>query len=312
MILLTRIFERCIAIGFWLIALSVLGFLIAVWDNPYISLSLDSWWRFIYSTFTSSYFFYHPMYTLQIAKLLLTTLELVLVSTIVSLLISLVLVTFTLKRPRLAKWIYNFFIYVRIVPFIALPLLFNQVFNDSMGTTLQVLDDANYGVFSSSRLWLIITGEGISGSRLSFLLNFLAIAATCSYYILPNTFIIVARATNQVLSYNYVKAVLKTWSSPRIMLVMVLHRLIPTLCKELPVILSTFFFFVGCLEYLFNWRGVGSLFITLLQHRDKYTFEIGVIVFLVGATMILTQAAFNLFAASYDPHKYKELPYEVD
>ncbi|RIY35483.1 hypothetical protein [Psittacicella gerlachiana] len=311
--LITRIFERIFSLMVWLILMSILGFFVASWQNPFIPLNIESWWRFVVSTLTGSYFYYHPMYTAPIVKLIITTLELVTIATVFNLLLSLLLVTFTIKLERVGKIIYQFFTVVRVIPFIALPLLFNQAFTDNnIASTLQALDDVNYGYFSSSRLWLIFTGEGFSGSRLTLVFNFLLIALTASYYILPHTYVVVARATNQILNYSYVKSVSKRWSSFYIMRKAVFHRLVPTVCRELPLVLSTFFFFVCSLEYIFNWRGIGSLFIALMQNRDKFAIEIGVIIFLVGSGLILMQFALTAFGNIYDLNQRKELPYEAD
>ncbi|RIY31532.1 hypothetical protein CJP74_07155 [Psittacicella melopsittaci] len=252
------------------------------------------------------------MYTVSIVKLIITTLELVLTSTIINLFLSLILVTLTIKRQRLGKFIFQFFTVVRVIPFIALPLLFNQAFTDNTGSTLQTLDDVNYGYFSSSRLWLILTGEGFVGSRLSLAINFFLIALTASYYILPQTYIMVARATNQITNYSYVKTVASQWSSGRIMRKIVIHRLVPTICNDFPLVLSTFFFFVCSLEYIFNWRGIGSLLLALMQNRDKFAIEIGVIIFLLGSGLVLMQFAFTAFSNIYDLNQRKELPYEAD
>lgn len=306
----TRLLVRAGIYGIWLLLFSFLSFFIAVWQNPYIPLNLNNWWLFIKSTFTGSYYLYHPMASATIFKLLCITLEMVLAATIICLLLSISLVTTTIKRPRLGKGIYTFMTYFRLVPFIALPLLLNQVFNDSAG--IAFLDDVNFTEASGSRLWVIISNQGVEGARISLIFNFLAIALTCSYYILPNLFVIVSQATRQVCNYNYVKAISKTWSSTRIMRVMVLHRLIPTLCKELPRVLTSFFFFVVCLEYVFGWRGIGSLLVSMLSLRERYSIEIGVCILFLGITIITTHVLFTLIGYLYDSYKYKELPYEID
>ncbi|WP_222987531.1 hypothetical protein [Psittacicella hinzii] len=292
--------------------MSILGFVIATWQNPYIPLNLENWWRFLVSSLTGSYFYYHPMYTFSIIKLFITTLELVILASFINLLISLSLVTFTIKHEKLGKFIYQFFVVVRVIPFIALPLLFNQAFNDNNSNTLQALDNVNFGYFSSSRLWLIFTGEGFGGSRLALMFNFFLIALTTSYYILPYTYVMVARTTNNIVNYNYVKMVKTHWSSWYIMRKLVLHRLVPTLCKEFPVVLATFFFFVCCLEYIFNWRGIGSLFLSMMQKRELYAIELGLIIFLMGSLMVLMQFMFQVFGYIYDLHQRKEIDYEID
>lgn len=308
--LITRGLTRLVILLCWLLAMSIVGFAIALVNNPYISFSFANWLLFVSSTLKSDFFYYHALPTVSILKLFFQTSELVVVSLTFSLFLSIWLNTLTIYRPTLQRKIYRFFAMTRVVPFIVLPLLFNQVLGNKIENVLTSLDSADGDFGSFSRLYVIISGQ--TDVPFHLLLNFLGFSITVSYFVMPSTFLMVSKVTQQVANYAYVKSLPANWSAWKIMRTMVLHRLIPVLLREIPPIMGTFILVVGTLEFLFDWRGIGGILFRLLQEPEKFGIEIGLVVFLLGTFLILIQAGFNMLRALYDYHGRKELVYEAD
>lgn len=93
---------------------------------------------------------------------------------------------------------------------------------------------------------------------------------------------------------------------------MVVHRVIPVFLKEFIYTFAKLFTLVCCLEYIFQWKGIGAMLINIVQAKSVYAADLGFTIFLMGTFFCLVHALLNILGTLYDPNGIKELPYELD
>lgn len=308
----SSLFQRLSVALIWIFMFTVLGFTIAVVNTPGVSWTLGNYWLFLRTSLTNDYFYLHHMNADLILKFFIPTIELVVVSVIIALIISYILITITIHNQTWRNRLFLFFQVMRGIPFIALPLLLSQGFTDHFGNALQQLDQANNSLSytSLSRLYGIIVAR--AENPWSVFLNFMGLCLSVSYVVIPITYVLCARVTNQVLKLPYVTRVNESWSALRIMNKMVVHRIVPVFLKEFIFTFANVFMLVCCLEYLFQWRGIGIILIGLVVDKAKYGAELGLALTFVGCFLVIVHFLFILLRELYDPMGIKDLPYELN